>query len=116
MCGTPIWISAGAISVARVMYAGVASSPMPTNRLTTPTRISVGMRCPPPMSMMNRETFSPTPLSSSAPIMMPTAPVMAAMTSQRETASRKARMIFDGVSQSVRLRERKLVATTKPVV
>ena len=112
MSGTPRRTSAGAISVASVMYAGVASSPIPTIRLTIPTKSRVRTRSPSARSTMKRENLMPTPDSSSAPIMMPTAAVIAAIVIQRTTASSKAETIRRGVSQCARSLDRKLTATT----
>ncbi len=58
----------------------------------------------------------PTPDSSNAPIMMPTAAVMEATVIQRRTPSSKARTRALGVSQFSRLGDMKLTTTTTPQV
>ena len=64
-------ISAGAMRIARIIYAGVVGMPMPSRMLANIATTSIGSKIPWAISKRENDTFAPSPVKVKTPTTMP---------------------------------------------
>ena len=71
--GTPIFPSAGAMTVARIKYAAVVGKPMPRMIAVIAVSAKATSGIPPERTSMNPDSFAPRPDMARIPAMIPAA-------------------------------------------